>query len=378
MKIIKIGGDHMGIGKKITNEVIDITGSLAKRVLNDTYSIAKILVKHSFKTTFKLAKHTAKFSYQATKYLSKKAIEYHKEKQLTKNKVYQKEPIHKYISNVKEADFNQVVQQPQQQVKQNNVVYAHQFEQQTGGKLFQERHLHDYELKNVEKFHWDMLDSGYVSGEKAKDIKKVISLLQEERKMLVKNKVYKTSEYVAGYDYLNNTDKGKKAGIKHAVKHGDVKEFQNEYKEKYEIVRADISAYYQKLEKTKDPQEKAFWAGRLENYASSHKYTLRENGLGKSVEGLQTNKPTMTKTEKLEAKLQKLESLKKGMKLHDKIEKKVATMETSRLKFAMKNRNSPSFEDMFLKTDKERQDFRESQKRLAAERKAHEEREIYF
>ncbi|HDR4422866.1 TPA: hypothetical protein QCU60_004308 [Bacillus cereus] len=100
----------MGIGKKIVNETIDITSSLAKRALNDSYSIAKILVKHSFKTTFKLAKHTAKFSFQAAKYLSKKAMEYHKEKQLTKNKVYQKEPVHKYVSNVKKADFNQVVQ----------------------------------------------------------------------------------------------------------------------------------------------------------------------------------------------------------------------------------------------------------------------------
>ncbi|MDA2242020.1 hypothetical protein PDN14_26985 [Bacillus cereus group sp. Bc222] len=364
----------MGIGQKLANQVIDITGSLVKRGLNDAYTIGKELTKHTFKTTFKVAKYTTKFSFQAVKYFSAKAKQYHAEKQLTKQKSMNIEPRAKY-----NAKFNQFAQQPQQQVqKQNNVVYAEHFQQQTGQKLFQERHLHDYELKNVQKFHQDMLDGGFVDGEKAKNVKKVVSLLQEERKMLVKNKVYKTSEYVAGYDYLNNTDKGKKAGIKHAVKHGDVKEFQNEYKEKYEIVRADISAYYQKLEKTKDPQEKAFWAGRLENYASSHKYTLRENGLGKSVEDLQTNKPTMTKTEKLEAKLQKLESLKKGMKLHDKVEKKVATMENSRLKFAMKNRNSPSFEDMFLKTDKERQDFRESQKRLAAERKAHAEREIYF
>ncbi|BCC44624.1 hypothetical protein [Bacillus cereus] len=368
----------MGIGKKITNEVIDITSSLAKRALNDSYSIAKILVKHSFKTTFKLAKHTAKFSFQAAKYLSKKAMEYHKEKQLTKNKVYQKEPVHKYISNAKEVDFNQVVQKPQQQAKQNNVVYAEHFQKETGQKLFQERHIHDYELKNVQKFHQDMLDGGFVDGEKAKNVKKIVSLLQEERKMLTKNKIYKESEYVAGYDYLNNTDKGKKVGIKRAVQHGDVKEFQNEYKEKYEIVRADISAYYQKLEKTKDPQEKAFWAGRLENYASSHKYTLRENGLGKSVEGLQVNKPTMTKTEKLESKLQKLESLKKGMKLHDKVEQKVSTMENSRLKHAMKNRNGPSFEDIFLKTDEERKSFREEQKQRKLEEKRHAEREIYF
>ncbi|KLV14084.1 hypothetical protein [Bacillus anthracis] len=367
----------MGIGQKVANQVIDITGSLVKRGLNDAYTIGKELTKATFKTTFKVAKHTAKFSFIAVKFFTKKAKEFHHEKQLTKRKVMvaQQTPIQN------KNNFNQYFQQqPVQQVqqKQNNVVYAEHYQKETGQKLFQERHIHDYELKNVQKFHQDMLDGGFVDGEKAKNVKKIVSLLQEERKMLAKNKVYKASEYTAGFDYLNNTDKGKKAGIKHAVKHGDVKEFQNEYKEKYEIVRADISAYYQKLEKTKDPQEKAFWGGRLENYASSHKYTLRENGLGKSVEGLQVNKPTMTKTEKLESKLQKLESLKKGMKLHGKVEQKVATMENSRLKHAMKNRNGPSFEDIFLKTDEERKSFRESQKRIAAEQKAHAEREIYF
>ncbi|HDR4422867.1 TPA: hypothetical protein QCU60_004309 [Bacillus cereus] len=128
-------------------------------------------------------------------------------------------------------------------MKQNNVVYAEQFQQQTGQKLFQERHLHDYELKKVEQFNQEMLSSGYVEGEKAKNVKKVISLLQEEQKMLSKNKIYKNSEYQAGYDYTNNVQKGKKVGIKHAVRNGNLKEYQNEYKEKYEIARADIRSW---------------------------------------------------------------------------------------------------------------------------------------
>ncbi|GAB6687319.1 hypothetical protein [Bacillus cereus] len=370
----------MGIGKKITNEVIDITSSLTKRALNDTYSIGKILVKHSFKTTFKLVKHTAKFSFHAVKYLSKKAKEYHAEKQLTKNKVYQKQPLNTYVSNVKEADYGQFMQQPAQQVqqKQNNVIYSNEFEQRNQSKMFTERHVHEHGIKKVEEFHRNLMDSGYLDPGKEKDVKKVIGLLQEERKMLSKNKVFKNSEYYATYDYINNVSKGKQRGVKQSVQKGDLKEFGEEYKQKYEIIKADISSYYQKIEKTKDPKEKEFWAGRLENYAAFHDKTLKQNGLGKSIEGMKVQKTSLSPTEKLEAKLKKLEFLKKGMNLHDKVEKKVSTMENSRLKFAMQNKNGPSFEDIFLKSDKERQDFRESQKRIAAEEKKHAEREIYF
>ncbi|MDX5880829.1 MULTISPECIES: hypothetical protein [unclassified Bacillus cereus group] len=367
----------MGIGKKITNEVIDISASLLKRGLNDAYSIGKILVKESFKTSFKFAKNTAKFSYHVVKILSKKAMDHHNQKQLTRQESYSVKPLNKLQN--KQVSFEQFQQPPQQQVqKQNNVVYTNEFQQRTGQKMFTERHVHEHGIGKVEEFHRNLLDSGYLDHSKEKDVKKVIGLLQEERKMLSKNKVFKNSEYYAMYDYVNNATKGKQRGVKQAVQKGDVKEFTEEYKQKYEIVRADISSYYQKIEKTKDPQEKMFWAGRLENYAVYHDKTLKQNGLGKSIEGMKVQKTSLTPTEKLEAKLKKLESLKKGMNLHNKIEKKVATMENSRLKFAMENRNGPSFEDMFLKTDKERQQFRESQKRIAAEEKAHREREIYF
>lgn len=365
----------MGIGQKITNEIIDITGSLAKRALNDSYTIGKLLVQNAFKTTFKLAKGTAKFSFHAVKYFSKKAKEYHMEKQLTKYKSMKIDPPQKY-----NAKFNQYAQQSQQQVhqKQNNVIYSNEFEQRTQSKMFTERHVHEHGIGKVEEFHRSMLDSGYLDQSKEKDVKKVIWLLREERKMLSKNKIFKNSEYYAMYDYVNNSGKGKKRGVQQAVRTGDLKEFGEEYKQKYEIVKADISSYYQKIEKTKDPKEKEFWSGRLENYVAFHDKTLKQNGLGKSIEGMKVQKTSLTPTEKLESKLKKLESLKKGMNLHNKVEKKVSTMENSRLKFAMKNKNGPSFEDMFLKSDKERQDFRESQKRLAEEEKKHAEREIYF
>ncbi|MGM2853686.1 hypothetical protein, partial [Bacillus cereus group sp. Bce028] len=88
------------------------------------------------------------------------------------------------------------------------------------------------------------------------------------------------------HDYVNNASKGKQRGVKQSVQTGDLKEFGEEYKTKYEIVKADISSYYQKIEKTKDPQEKMFWAGRLENYAVYHDKTLKQNGLGKAIEGM--------------------------------------------------------------------------------------------
>ncbi|MGM2776247.1 hypothetical protein [Bacillus cereus group sp. Bce015] len=377
----------MSLGKKIANEVIDITASLAKRALNDSYSIAKILVKESFKTSFKFAKNTTKFSYHVVKILSKRAMDHHNQKQLTRQESYSVKPLNKLQT--KQISFEQFQQQPVQQVqkqqvqhqvqqKRNNVIYSNEFQQRTGQKMFTERHVHEHGIGKVEEFHRNLLDSGYLDPGKEKDVKKVIGLLQEERKMLSKNKVFKSSEYYATHDYVNNASKGKQRGVKQSVQTGDLKEFGEEYKTKYEIVKADISSYYQKIEKTKDPQEKMFWAGRLENYAVYHDKTLKQNGLGKAIEGMKVQKTSLTPTEKLEAKLKKLESLKKGMDLHNKVEKKVATMENSRLKHAMQNRNGPSFEDMFLNSDKERQQFRESQKRLAAEEKAHREREIYF
>ncbi|HGA0513295.1 TPA: hypothetical protein ACIQMB_005483, partial [Bacillus pacificus] len=119
----------MGIGQKVANQVIDITGSLVKRGLNDIYTIGKELTKHSFKTTFKLAKHTTKFSYHMVKLLTKKAREYHTEKQLTKNKVYQKQPIHNYVANVREANLDQFVKQQPVQQKQNNIIQTEYFAQ---------------------------------------------------------------------------------------------------------------------------------------------------------------------------------------------------------------------------------------------------------
>ncbi|GAB6742438.1 hypothetical protein bcgnr5412_55440 [Bacillus cereus] len=363
----------MGIGQKIVNETVDIAASLAKRALNDSYSIGKLLVKNAFKTTFKVAKYTTKFSYQVIKHFSKKAMEYHQEKKLTKQKIMnaQQTPLEN------KSKYNQYFQQQPTVQKQNNVVYANQFQEQDK-KIFQERRLHTQQFQNIEKFHFDMLDSGMLDQQREKDVKKILGLMREERKMLDGNKIYKNSEYYANHDYVNNSSAGMKKGVKQAVQTGNIKEFQEEYKEKYQIARADISGYFQKIEKTTNIEEKAFWTNRLENYVDTHQKTLRENGLGKSIEGIKPNNTALTKTEKIEAKLKKLEDLKKGMKLTDKIQQKTATMENSRMKLVLEARNAPRFEDMFLKNDKERQDFRESQKRLAAERKAHAEREIYF
>lgn len=87
----------------------------------------------------------------------------------------------------------------------------------------------------------------------------------------------------------------------------------------------------------------------------------------------------MSKTEKLESKLQKLENLKKGMKLQDNLQQKAATMpKGTRYKAILEAKNSPSFEDIFLKSDKERQAFRESEKQRKIEEKKHAEREVYF
>ncbi|WP_144524504.1 hypothetical protein [Bacillus thuringiensis] len=429
----------MGIGQKIANEMIDIAGSLVKRAVNDTYSIAKILVKHSFKTTFQLAKHTAKFSYIAVKHFSKKAKEHHQEKQLTKQKVISA----KQNAVQSTASFNQYKQQPQQVQKQNNVVhvehyakmqqqqkqvqqtqpqkqvqqqrqvhgqvsgmenavqkfqkqqaeqlkqrqqpqkvvYSKQFEKENGKKIFQERAVHENELQNVQKFYEDLVESGYVEGKKLEEVKKVSSLLKEEKELLSKNKAYKNSEYCATYDYVNDTDKGKKMGIKDAVKNGDVKEFQNEYSERFEIVKTDIASYYQKIEQTKDLQEKAFWAGRLENYSSSHKETLKNSGIGKEIREMETSKPSLSKTEMLEEKLKRIEDMKKGIKHKEEIQKKVNNMQPGTLlRNALEGKLGASAldTDMFFKTDKEKTAYRESKKQKKIEAIKHSKREIYF
>lgn len=394
----------MGIGQKLTNEVIDIAGSLIKRGLNDTYSIGKILVKHSFKTTFQLAKHTTKFSYLAVKYFTKKAKEFHAEKQLTKQKSMVIDPPQKY-----NAKFNQFAQQPQQvqqQVqKQNNVVhtehfvqqpkqtqqkqvqqqqkvsYAQQYQKETNKPMFHQRHVHDHELKNVQKFHSDMIESGFVTGEKLEEVKKIATLLREERQMLSKNKEYKSSEYAAHYDYVNNSDKGKKVGIKEAVKTGDLKTFKNEYTDRMNIVKADISAYYQKIEQTTNLEEKAFWAGRMENFVSFHKQVFKGSGLGKEVEGMKETKPTLSKTELLEEKLKRIEGLKKGIKHNEEIQKKVDGMKPGTLlRNALEGKLGPSAldTDMFFKSDKDKQEFRERRAQQKIEQKKAAGKEMYF
>ncbi|HFK1471172.1 TPA: hypothetical protein ACGXMD_005285 [Bacillus pacificus] len=432
----------MGIGKKIANEIIDITASLTKRVLNDAYTIGKELTKHAFKTTFKIAKYSTKFSYQAIKYFTKKARKHHAEKQLTKQKSMNIDPPTKY-----NAKFNQFTQQPQQvqqqSQKQNNiiqteyfaqqkkeqmqqkqaqpqkqvqqqrqahaqangmgnaiqqfkkqqaeqlkqrqqpekVVYSQRFEKENGKKIFQERVVHENELQNVQKFYEDLMESGYVEGKKLEEVKKVSSLLKEEKELLSKNKAYKNSEYCATYDYVNDTDKGKKMGIKDAVKNGDVKEFQNEYSERFEIVKTDIASYYQKIEQTKDLQEKAFWAGRLENYSSSHKETLKNSGIGKEIREMETSKPSLSKTEKLEEKLKRIEEMKKGIKHKEEIKKKVNNMQPNTLlRNALEGKLGASAldTDMFFKTDKKKTAYRESKKQEKIEAIKHSKREIYF
>lgn len=402
----------MGIGQKIANELIDITGSLVKRGLNDVYSIGKILVKHSFKTTFKIAKHTAKFSFIAVKHFSKKAKEHHQAKQLTKQKViaaqqtptqnksnynqYFQQPqqvqqvqkknniVHtEHFAKQQQPQQKQVQQAPKQQVQQKpaKVVYAHQYQKENGKKIFQERIVHDHELKNVQMFHQDMIDSGYVTGKQLEEVKKVAALLREERQMLSKNKEYKTSEYAAAYDYVNNSNKGKKVGVKESVKNGDLKGFQNEYSERFEIIKADISSYYQKIEQTKNLEEKAFWAGRLENFAAFHKQVLKHSGLGEEVREMKENKPHMSKTEQLEEKLKRIEEMKKGIKRHGEIKDKVNKMQPgTKLRNALEGKLGASVTDMdlFFKTDKEKQAYRESKKQQKIEQKKHSQREIYF
>lgn len=392
----------MGIGQKVANQVIDITGSLVKRGVNDLYTIGKELTKHSFKTTFKLAKHTTKFSYHMVKMLTKKAREYHTEKQLTKNKVYQKQPIHNYATNVREANLDQFVKQqpvqqkqaqiqqvqPQKQVpqvqqhpKQNRVVYSQEHQKKTGKPMFHERVVHDNELKNVQRFHADMIESGFVTGEKLEEVKKIATLLREERQMLSKNKEYKNSEYSAYYDYVNNSNKGKKIGVKEAVKNGDLKGFQNEYTERMGIIKADITSYYQKIEQTTNLEEKNFWAGRLENFASFHKQVLKNSGLGKEIEGMKENKPALSKTELLEEKLKRIEGLKKGISRNEEIQKKVDGMKPgTKLRNALEGKLGASVMDMdlFFKSDKDKQAYRERRAQQQIEQKKSAGKEMYF
>lgn len=407
----------MGIGQKVTNQVIDITGSLVKRGLNDLYTIGKELTKHSFKTTFKLAKHTTKFSYHMVKLLTKKVREYHTEKQLTKNKVYQKQPIHNYAANVREANLDHFVkqqpvqqkqnniiqteyfaqqkkqqtqaqvqpqkqvQQAQQQPKQTRVVYSQEHQKKTGKPMFHERMVHDHELKNVQMFHQNMIDSGFVTGKNLEEVKKISTLLREERQMLSKNKEYKNSEYAAYYDYVNNNEKGKKVGIKEAVKSGDLKGFQNEYSERFEIVKADINSYYQKIEQTKNVDEKLFWAGRLENFAAFHKQVFKNSGLGEEVREMKENKPSLSKTELLDEKLKRIEEMKKGIKRHEEIKEKVNKMEPGTLlRNALEGKLGPSVldTDLFFKSDKDKQEYRERRAQQKIEQKKAAGKEMYF
>ncbi|MCQ6524974.1 hypothetical protein NPX90_26165 [Bacillus paranthracis] len=411
----------MGIGQKVANELIDIAGSLVKRGVNDMYSIGKIVVKHSFKTTFQLAKHTTKFSYQAIKYFSKKAKEYHAEKQLTKQKSMVIDPPAKY-----NAKFNQYMQQPQQvqqvqQQKQNNVIqteyfaqqrkqqkaaevqqvssqkqvqqqpkqqvqqqkvsYAQQYQKETNKPMFHQRHVHDHELKNVQMFHQDLIDSGYVKGKELEEVKKIATLLREERQMLSKNKEYKSSEYAAHYDYVNNSDKGKKVGIKEAVKTGDLKTFKNEYTDRLQIVKADVSSYYQKIEQTTNLEEKAFWAGRMENFVAFHKQVFKGSGLGEEVREMKENKPSLSKTELLEEKLKRIEGLKKGIKHNEEIQKKVDGMKPGTLlRNALEGKLGPSVldTDLFFKTDKDKQEYREKRAQQKIEQKKAAGKEMYF
>ncbi|MGM2692740.1 hypothetical protein ACS2QQ_27330 [Bacillus cereus group sp. Bce032] len=384
----------MGIGEKIVNRTIDITGMLAKKALSDGYEVGKVLTKMAFKATCFTAKHSAKFSVQAIKYFTKRAKQYHAEKQLSKREVLQSKPLSSYknvsfdnvfeepkVQQQKQVQIQQQVQQkvqPQVQ-KKNNVIYAEQFQRQTGKEMYSERKVHIEGFRKLENFHQELLDSGYLSEDQQKKVKQVSSLLKEEKKMLEGNKVYKNSEYYSKYDYENNTDVGYKKGLKEAVRFGDVKSFKEEYTEKYEIARVDISNYYQRIEKTKDLEEKAFWTGRLENYVATNKETLVNNGLGEKIEGIKPSKD-LTKTEKLDMKLKKLEGLKKGMKANEEIKKKVAAMPkgNSKIKGILESKLGPSGLDMFFETDQAKQAYRESEKQRKIEAKRHAEREVYF
>lgn len=393
----------MGVGEKIVNGTIDITTMLAKKVLNDTYEIGKILTKEAFKTTFKIAKHTTKFSFQAIKYFTKKGKEYHKEKQLSKREVLQSKPLSAYknknvnfdavfeqpkVQQQKQVQIQQQVQQkaqpqvkqqPQQVQKQNNVIYAEQFQKRTGKEMYSERKVHIEGFRKLENFHQELLDSGYLNEDQEKKVKQVSSLLKEEKKMLEGNKTYQKSEYYSKYDYENNTDVGYKTGIKEAVRFGDVKSFKEEYQEKYDIAKTDISNYYQQIEKTTNLEEKAFWTGRLENYVETNRETLINNGLGEKIEGIKPSKD-LTKTEKLDMKLKKLEGLKKGMKEHEKIKQKLATMPkgNSKIKGILESKLGMSGLDMFFETDQAKQEYREKERQRKIEEKKHSQREIYF
>lgn len=247
--------------------------------------------------------------------------------------------------------------------------------------MFHERIVHDHELKNVQMFHQNMIDSGFVTGKNLEEVKKISTLLREERQMLSKNKEYKNSEYAVYYDYVNNSDKGKKTGIKEAVKHGDLKGFQNEYSERFEIVKADITSYYQKIEQTKNVEEKLFWAGRLENFASFHKQVLKNSGLGEEVREMKENKPSLSKTELLDEKLKRIEEMKKGIKRHEEIKEKVNKMEPGTLlRNALEGKLGPSVmdTDLFFKSDKDKQEFRERRKQQQIEQKKAAGKEMYF
>ncbi|HGA0513256.1 TPA: hypothetical protein ACIQMB_005444, partial [Bacillus pacificus] len=282
---------------------------------------------------------------------------------------------------IQQAQPQKQVQQVQQQPKQNRVVYSQEHQKKTGKPMFHERIVHDHELKNVQMFHQNMIDSGFVTGTKLEEVKKIATLLREERQMLSKNKEYKTSEYAAFYDYVNNNEKGKKIGIKEAVKTGDVKGFKNEYTDRFNIVKADISAYYQKIEQTKNVDEKLFWAGRLENFAAFHKQVLKNSGLGEEVREMKENKPSLSKTEQLEEKLKRIEEMKKGIKRNEGIQEKVNKMQSgTKLRNALEGKLGASVTDMdlFFKSDKEKQAYREQRVQQKIEQKKSAGKEMYF
>lgn len=390
----------MGVGKKIANETVDIAGSLVKRGLNDAYSVGKALTKFAFKATFKIAKYTAIFSYMAVKEITKRACEYHQEKKLTKNKTYQHQSGVRY-RHVKYNSYFQPNMEAQKKQEIKNVIpFSNQTKRQVAQKtenvkeqvqesvkeqvqenvkkpvqekkVFQEREMHASNLEQMKTYYQLLSTEDILTPEQKEKAQKVAAMFDVEKEMLEKNKVYKNSEYYANYDYVNDQDKGMKKGVKEAVHHGNMNEFKKEYQTKFEIAKADVVQYYQHIEKSKDPQEKAFWTGRLESYAYEHQDVLKKGGAIK--EGIQKSNHQIfnTRKEVTEAKLKKLEELKKGVGIRSKEQEQTKAKATEKTKEQTTGKQSEveqirkKREELAKKTDKLFFKMEEERKKVAA------------